>query len=137
VKVTILAAAAALLLVGGCGAEPAASPHAGHAAAPGDEAAPAQVLSVEQLAASLSCDPKISLAVSDYRRATCEAQGMKFQMLDFASTKGQRDWLEGAEMYGGVFLVGDRWVLGCDHEEHLESLRKTLGGTVEDTGAHH
>jgi hypothetical protein len=133
VKVLTLAAAAALL-AGGCGE---ASPHTGHAAPPPGEVKPAQVLTVEQLAASLSCDPDITLAVADYRRATCDARGAKFQILDFTTTKGQRDWLEGAEMYGGIFLVGDRWVLGCDSKEHLRSLQATLGGTVEDTGAQH
>jgi len=137
VKVTILAAAVALL-AGGCGADTPSSPHAGHAAPPpAGEVKPAQFLTVEQLAASLSCDPDITLAVADYRRATCEAHGERFQILDFATTKGQRDWLEGAEMYGGIFLVGDRWALGCNDKEHLQSLQATLGGTVEDTGAHH
>jgi hypothetical protein len=133
----MLLATAVALLVAGC-ATGTAGPHSGHAAPPpAAEVKPAQFLTVEQLAASLSCDPDISLAVADYRRATCEARGERFQILDFATTKGQRDWLEGAEMYGGIFLVGDRWVLGCDDKEHLESLRTTLGGTVQGTGAMH
>jgi hypothetical protein len=131
----MLLAAAVALLVGGCGT---AASHSGHAAPPpATDVKPAQFLTVEQLAASLSCDPNITLAVADYRRATCEARGERFQILDFTTTKGQRDWLEGAKMYGGIFLVGDRWLLGCDDKAHLESLRTTLGGTVEGTGAMH
>lgn len=39
-------------------------------------------------------------------------------------------------MYGGVYLVGNRWVLSAEPRSAMEAAREKLGGTIEETGAY-
>jgi hypothetical protein len=141
VKAVLLAA---VLLVSGCTAAPeaahdhtASSEHA-HAATSQPPTTitgkPAQVMSVEQLAAALGCQATVTVNGADYRQATCTAAGADLVLLDFATAQGQRDWLEYSEMYGGVYLVGDRWALSGKSKDYMRGLQATLGGTFEDPG---
>ncbi|MDJ0340960.1 hypothetical protein QMK19_08980 [Streptomyces sp. H10-C2] len=57
-------------------------------------------------------------------------------MLTFAADTGQKSWLTEAQMYGGIYLVGKRWVVTAQSQEALQGLRAVLGGTIE-TGADH
>jgi hypothetical protein len=130
----------AALLAGGCGASPGTDAPAagGHPGTAGG--APAYAFTVEQLATVLGCQANITLRAADYRQASCTAAGTRFVLLDFTTAKGQRDWLEEAESYGGVYLVGDRWALSGQSNDHMEHLRTMLGGNLEGaegTSAHH
>ncbi|QKV91142.1 hypothetical protein HUT19_04790 [Streptomyces sp. NA02950] len=92
---------------------------------------------VEQLASAVGCKPRFTVDVDDYRQAVCTTSRGKFLLLDFARAKGQRDWLETARMYGGVYLIGNRWVLSASPRKNMDELRKQFGGTIEDTTSSH
>lgn len=133
-----------MALASGCGTGHGSDPpavadhHAGHSSTTSSSTSsqPAQVFTVEQLAATVGCQAKIDLKAADYRQATCTAAGSQIVFLDFDTAEGQRAWLDYAEMYGGVYLVGNRWALSGKSKEYMETLRTTLGGTIEDSGAH-
>ncbi|MFD5392313.1 hypothetical protein ACFWMG_46845, partial [Streptomyces sp. NPDC127074] len=83
-------------------------------------------------ARAAGCEPEFTTKVDDYRQAVCKSAKGKFVFLDFVTTKGQRDWLETAQMYGGVYLVGNRWVLSSSPRKNMERLRDEFGGTIEE-----
>jgi hypothetical protein len=139
---TLPALVAAAVLLAGCSGGGAASTasdaHAGHtmtSSQPSTSSKPAQVMTVQQLAATLGCQATVSKA-ADYRQARCTAAGTDFVLLDFDTAEGQRAWLDLAVAYGGVYLVGNRWALSGKSKEYLETLRNTLGGTIEENRSH-
>ncbi|MCG0289792.1 hypothetical protein, partial [Streptomyces sp. PSAA01] len=105
----------------------------GNAARPSASASPApKAARVERLASAAGCTPQFTTKVDDYRQAVCKTAKGKFVFLDFVTAKGQRDWLETAQMYGGVYLVGNRWVLSSSPRKNMETLREEFGGTIEE-----
>ncbi|MFI8320352.1 hypothetical protein [Streptomyces sp. NPDC085529] len=92
-------------------------------------------MTVQQLASAVGCTAEITTKAADYRQATCKTEQADYVLVDFDTAEGQRAWLDYAEMYGGIYLVGDRWALSAKSKEYMESLRATLGGTVEERGA--
>lgn len=56
-------------------------------------------------------------------------------LLTFDTATGQRDWLV-SQMYGGVYLVGNRWVLSASPRSAMEAARAKLGGMIEEAGAY-
>ncbi|WP_407836239.1 hypothetical protein ACE1OC_06935 [Streptomyces sp. DSM 116496] len=132
-----LAGACALLIAGCAGsAEPDTEAAAENAAiGPSPSAATAPSMTVQQLASAVGCTAEITTKAADYRQATCKSEQADYVLVDFDTVEGQRAWLDYAEMYGGIYLVGDRWALSAKSKEYMESLRATLGGTVEERGA--
>jgi len=118
-----LAIASVFLLVG-CGT--ADSPGATPSATPSLGA-----LTVEALATKLGCEAKVTLKAADYRKADCTTSAGRHVLFDFDTTTGQRAWLEYAELYGGIYLVGERWALSAVSREYMQSLQPKLGGTLE------
>ena len=53
----------------------------------------------------------------------------------FATDRGQREWIDEAKDYGGVYLVGRKWV-AVGGPPVVTALHGRLGGSVE-TGAMH
>ncbi|MBI0301481.1 hypothetical protein JBE04_45375, partial [Streptomyces sp. PRKS01-29] len=105
----------------------------GNAARPSASADPTpRAARVEQLASAAGCKPEFTTKVDDYRQAVCRNAKGKFLFLDFVTAKNQRDWLETAQMYGGVYLVGNRWVLSSSPRKNMERLRERFGGTIEE-----
>ncbi|MCX5270082.1 hypothetical protein [Streptomyces virginiae] len=134
-----LSAVCALLIAGCAGdAEPDAEAAAESAAigpSPSPSAATAPSMTVQQLASAVGCTAEIQSKAADYRQATCKNEQADYVLVDFDTVEGQRAWLDYAEMYGGIYLVGDRWALSAKSKEYMESLRAKLGGTVEERGA--
>lgn len=138
-----LTAALAALLVGGCGLNPRSgdgdTAPAGHHGAtsptsPTTGAAPSlptRFFTVQELAATVGCEATIEGKAADFRQATCTMSGEKFVFVDFDTAEGQREWLDYAIMYGGVYLVGERWALSGRTKDYLETLLPTLGGKIE------
>lgn len=117
-----------VFLVVGCGTEPKAADSPGSA----PSASPSLgVLTVEELGAKLGCEATITLKAADYRQANCTTSEGKHVLLDFATTTGQRAWLEYAQNFGGIYLVGDRWALSAVSRQYMQTLQAKLGGTVE------
>lgn len=133
------AVAAAALLTAGCGADAdtdKASIGKGGKAEPSASAPVARPASVEKLAGTMGCKPEITTDVDDYRQAVCHAGKKNYVFLSFVTAKGQRDWLGYAQMYGGSFLVGNRWVVSAESMRSLEAARDKLGGTIEKSTAY-
>ncbi|PWK65077.1 hypothetical protein BCL76_11364 [Streptomyces sp. CG 926] len=127
------------LLIGGCagGSAPdAASSVGGAEADTSPSAATAPPRTVQQLAATVGCTAELTTNAADYRQATCKTGEADYVLLDFDTAEGQRAWLDYAQMYGGVYLVGDRWALSAKSKEYMESLRATIGGTVEEKSSY-
>lgn len=110
----------------------------GTSAEPSGSTAPdARPETLEGLAEAVGCgEPEEAGKTLDYRQGTCESDGAEYVLLTFDATKGQREWLDVAQMYGGVYLVGDRWVLSAEPRSAMESARGRLGGTIEESGGY-
>ncbi|MER7731799.1 hypothetical protein ABTX80_13035 [Streptomyces erythrochromogenes] len=122
------AACVTVLLSAGC---------AGHAATPvAAEAAAPPGTSIEQIATTIGCTPEVSVEADELRQGGCETGQGSYRMATFAAQKGLRAWLDEARAYGGVYLVGDRWVVTTQSADALNALRERLGGSVE-TGTSH
>jgi hypothetical protein len=93
---------------------------------------PAPHYTVEQLAAKVGCTATFRGKTKGFRQGECTKDGKPYVILDFTDADNQAAWLDNAISFGGVFLVGDRWALSAVSKEYLQSLSKTLGGTVED-----
>lgn len=92
---------------------------------------PPKALTVADMAAFVGCVPEPVGKTSDFRQANCAAPKEKLVLLDFDTTEGMRAWLDTATMYGGIYLVGDKWVLSSESVEYMETLRSEFGGTIE------
>lgn len=142
-RIAPVLAVASVLLAAGCGdgggsadAKTGGKGGKSATAGPGGEASTApKPARVEQLAKSAGCKPDFTTEVDDYRQAVCRNSKGKFLFLDFISMKAQRDWLETAQMYGGVYLVGNRWALSSSPTKNMKTFRSEFGGTIEENGA--
>ncbi|MEV4835336.1 hypothetical protein AB0K05_12485 [Nonomuraea sp. NPDC049486] len=115
--------------------EPAAAHHA-HAAPPAAAAKPATAASIDQIGAALGCpSPDVQIDADELRQAVCRTSAAHSVLVTFTTGKGQRDWLDAAQPYGGTYLVGERWVVVSDPAV-LEGLRTKLGGAIESTQHH-
>jgi hypothetical protein len=111
------------------------APHGGEPAT-STSRMPSTYMTWRQLASVIGCEAKLQGKAADMRHAVCAKDGDTFVMLDFDTAKGQRDWLDYATLYGGVYLVGERWVLSGRSKEYMESLRPELGGNIEESTEH-
>ncbi|MET9547633.1 hypothetical protein ABZY36_20370 [Streptomyces sp. NPDC006627] len=121
-------AAGALLAVAGCGS--------------GGDGTPATASgSLEQLADRARCRADVQTDAAELRQATCENGARRYILVTFANARGQAEWLDEADDYGGTYLVGGRWV-AVGGRRDIAALRDRLGGTVVDAadahgGGHH
>jgi hypothetical protein len=120
-----LAGAAAVLALAGCG-----SGSEKKAAVP--ETATG---SLEQIAAEAKCEPNMQTDADTIRQAICKKGKEKYILATFATDRGQREWINTAKDYGGYYLVGRKWV-AVGHEDVVQALHGTLGGTVEEGTDH-
>ncbi|WP_225830951.1 hypothetical protein [Streptomyces sp. NK08204] len=116
---------AAVLTLAGCGAS------ADTKAVP-----PTATGSLESLAAEARCTPKMQTDTDEIRQALCRNGDGRFVLATFATDRGQREWLDDAEDYGGCYLVGRKWVAVGD-DGTVRALRGRLGGDVERGADHH
>ena len=65
---------------------------------------------LEQLAARAACQPVLSTDSAELRQANCTTKDGRYVLATFATDRGQREWINEAEDYGGVYLVGRKWV---------------------------
>ncbi len=116
-------AAAVFTLIAGCGGT-------------SDSPVPETVTgSLEEIAEKADCDPNVQTDASELRQANCRNTEGRFILTTFATDRGQREWINEANDYGGTYLVGRKWVASGE-EKVVVSLRGRLGGTVE-RAAHH
>ncbi|WNI25132.1 hypothetical protein [Streptomyces sp. ITFR-16] len=91
---------------------------------------------LEELAAQAGCEPRIQTDAQELRQANCTTEDGRYVLATFATDRGQREWINEANDYGGSYLVGRRWVAVSDAEV-VTALRGRLGGTVETASPHH
>jgi hypothetical protein len=96
---------------------------------------------LEQLAAATGCKPAIS-SNKDFRQGNCQTKRGRFVLMAFTTEQGKQTWLKLAKDYGGVFLVGTRWVIagtGPDNvtKPMLNEFRDDLGGQIQPGRKHH
>ncbi|MES4905561.1 MULTISPECIES: hypothetical protein [unclassified Streptomyces] len=133
------AVAAVALLSAGCGSDAEtdkASIGKGGKGRPSASAPAARPAGVEKLARTMGCKPEITTDVDDYRQGVCHLGKKNYVFLSFVTAKGQRDWLDYAQMYGGSFLVGNRWVVSAESMSSLKAARDKLGGAIEKSTAY-
>jgi hypothetical protein len=134
-------ALAAALLAGGCsGTSVGASGHGGggHDEVPLSvlPSKPSKPMTVQQLASGIGCTGKLAGKFSDYRQAACEFKGRKLILLDFDTAKGLDDFLDLSKSYGGVYLVGERWVVTGNTLAEISPLQDKFGGKIEQGDIH-
>lgn len=122
------------ILLSGCAAN-ARTPST-VATVPTTAPAPAGPASIQQIAAVLGCKAEIGTVATELRQGSCRTDQGEFRMLTFAADTGQRDWLTEAQAYGGIYLVGTRWIVTAQSREALTGLRATLGGTIQAAPEH-
>ncbi|MFV0130198.1 hypothetical protein ACLGI4_21245 [Streptomyces sp. HMX112] len=91
---------------------------------------------LEQLAAKAGCEPNIQTDAKEIRQANCATGDGRYVLATFATDRGQREWLNEANDYGGTYLVGRKWVV-VGEEKVVTALRGRLGGAVETASPHH
>jgi hypothetical protein len=91
---------------------------------------------LEQLAEKAECKPNIQTDADELRQANCTTGDGKYVLATFATDRGQREWINAANDYGGSYLVGRRWV-AVGEAKVVTALRGRLGGTVETGSQHH
>ncbi|MEU2431764.1 hypothetical protein ABZ611_19990 [Streptomyces sp. NPDC007861] len=129
-RITTPIALAALALtagaaLSGCGADDEKAPDAPETATG----------TLEELAAKAACEPNIQTDAEELRQANCTTGDGKYVLATFATDRGQREWINEANDYGGSYLVGRKWVAVGD-EKVVAALRGRLGGTVEAGSSH-
>ncbi|MEU1314320.1 hypothetical protein [Streptomyces tibetensis] len=101
-----------------------------------EAAAPKEVSgSLEHIAAEADCKPNMQTDADTIRQALCKKGKDKYVLATFSTDRGQREWINTAKDYGGFYLVGRKWV-AVGHEDVVQALRGTLGGTME-VGTNH
>ncbi|PWK74373.1 hypothetical protein BCL76_101101 [Streptomyces sp. CG 926] len=129
----LAAVCVAALLCGGCSSK-AAAQHTSAAASKTAAAAPGT--SLEQIATAIGCTAEVNVEAEELRQGGCQAGEVVYRMVTFAAESGLHSWLTEARMYGGLYLVGDRWVVTTAKEEALTALRGRLGGSLETGDTH-
>lgn len=92
--------------------------------------------SLEQLATKAQCKPNIQTDAQELRQANCTTDDGRYVLATFATDRGQREWINEANDYGGSYLVGRKWV-AVGEPDVVAALRGRLGGTVETASPHH
>lgn len=92
--------------------------------------------SLEQLATKAHCEPNIQTDAQELRQANCTTDEGRYVLATFATDRGQREWINEANDYGGSYLVGRKWV-AVGEANVVAALRGRLGGTVETASPHH
>ncbi|MFG2977485.1 hypothetical protein ACGFYY_31420 [Streptomyces sp. NPDC048331] len=129
----LAAVCVAALLCGGCSSKAAAQ----HTSAEASQTAPAAPgTSLEQIATAIGCTPEVNVEAEELRQGGCQAGEVVYRMVTFSAEKGLRSWLTEARMYGGLYLVGDRWVVTAPKEDALTALRGRIGGSLETGDTH-
>lgn len=121
-----LAAASAVLLLGGCSGE-------------GDtaSAASAKPPTVEKLGKALGCKTKITRGkVEDYRQGVCVIDKERYTVVTFKNNKVKREWLEFSKEYGGTYLVGSQWIVVGEPPTKLATVQGKYGGSIEEGDKH-
>lgn len=115
---------------------PASSGPASTGPASSGPASSARPATLQEIAAALGCTAEVTVDAEELREGACGAGEEGYRMVTFSADQGQSAWLAESQMYGGTYLVGNRWVVTAASAEALAPLRERLGGTVESGASH-
>lgn len=82
---------------------------------------------LEQIASKARCEPDLQTDAEEIRQANCTTDDGRYVLATFATDRGQREWINEANDYGGSYLVGRKWVAVGDAEV-VAALRGLLEG---------
>lgn len=140
---TLVLAGVLAALTAGCGPGSSSGASRGHGVSSHDEglvsvlpSKPSKPMTVLQLASGLGCEPELGGKYADYRLAWCQVKATKYVLTDFDTTEGQRTWLEHSKDYGGVYLVGERWLVTGNTLAEISPLQEKFGGKIEQGDIH-
>lgn len=71
----------------------------------------------------------------ELRQANCRTGAGPYVLVTFRTDRGQREWLDAADDYGGTRLLGRTWIV-VGERPVLAELRGRLGGTVVESSHH-
>lgn len=117
------------LVAAGCGVPAQSAPVATTKSWPDPK--PTKPYTVEQLAETVGCTPAFQGTTADFRQANCTVGRTDYLLLDFPTDKDQEDWFEYAILYGGSYLVGERWILTSSSEDEMVKVQQQVGGKIE------
>ncbi|HEY7592898.1 MAG TPA: hypothetical protein VH969_07055 [Actinophytocola sp.] len=140
----LMLAAALAACTAGCGPGSSGDDASGGHGAPGHDevdvsvlpSKPSKPMTVQQLATGLGCEPELGGKYADYRLAWCDVNGTRVVLTDFDTAEGQRLWLEHSKDYGGVYLVGERWLVTGNSLKEISPLQDKFGGKIEKGDIH-
>jgi hypothetical protein len=90
-----------------------------------------------RLTTVLGCQPDLVTDSAEIREEACTAGEHRYRVMTFANAAGREAWLSEAQAYGGVYVVGRKWVVvAATTEPELKSLAAKLGGEVQQGAAH-
>ncbi|MFG2623798.1 hypothetical protein [Streptomyces sp. NPDC048473] len=122
VSAALAVCVAGMVLLSGCGGA--------------EDVPPTATGTLEQLASKAHCEPSIGTDAEELRQANCSTDDGRYVLATFATDRGQREWINEANDYGGSYLVGRKWV-AVGEPQVVAALRGRLGGTVETASPHH
>ncbi|NRQ38561.1 hypothetical protein HII36_43070 [Nonomuraea sp. NN258] len=98
---------------------------------PAASAPPSRPMTVEELADTAGCVKRsLQTDAAELRQGACQTGRENLTIVTFASEQGKRAWLDYAQMYGGTYLVGSRWVV-VGPAAPLMALQGKAGGAIE------
>nr|WP_155057950.1 hypothetical protein [Streptomyces blattellae] len=86
---------------------------------------------VEVIASLTGCKPKIRIEAEELRQGVCHTKEVDYLITTFPEERFTEVWLDSAAVYGGKYLVGERWIVSA-RPEMLEGFRDKIGGTVRE-----
>ena len=119
------------LSLAACGGSDDAPAAGGGSAAP--SAAPADSTPGD-LASRLNCDgfkKDEEATMFAAEEGTCELDGVTVYISTFTQDDAQKNWLQIAKAGGGVYVVGQRWIVWTDTRPPAEKIQKIIGGGIE------
>ncbi|ELP68547.1 hypothetical protein ACKI1I_03945 [Streptomyces turgidiscabies] len=112
-----------------------ASPSASESMPPAPVAAVVAPAKVEVIAKLTGCEVTIRTDAKELREGVCHTADGDYLITTFPEEKYKLIWLDSAAIYGGKYLVGNKWVISAPPKLQ-ESLRQKVGGTFEDLNDH-
>ncbi len=63
-------------------------------------------------------------------QAECTIGDEGLDVYTFGSDDAQRSWLDTATKFGGVYVVGDGWIVMPERQETARAIQGAIGGTL-------
>jgi hypothetical protein len=91
------------------------------------------VTPVTDLASRLGCSgftqgTQIELFVRE--QGDCQFDGATVTLHTFTTGDAAASWLQVAQNFGGIYVVGDRWAISVDTQDKANAVRAKLGGDI-------